>query len=498
MSIDATRSLGRKVLLISASHRIASLVLLVFVLPSIRLGHPFDSSSLLLSASPPHSLGLNIILEPLIRWDAVHFLDIAQRGYTLEQHFAFQPGLPAWLRLTGLDADQGWSASQAVLLTSLSAALASTLSPWLLYQVTRRHTASNEFAFLSALFSVFSPAPATLITPSPEAFFSFFTLLGLLALSPRSTSASTAEKASSADFRLRVTLAAFTFALATAFRANGVLLSGFVAWHLWWANQSKATPLLLRAVMTVFVAIPALPFLGFQAWAYDLFCSADSGQARAWCASHIPSIYSFVQREYWNVGFLRYWTVQQAPNFVLAAPVLTFSVYGLILYSRNAHSQISASVLQSPFKVAPKSGRQSDKTGSTTQAVRPEAAGESDQAAKATAMQAEASSARTNDLHYTTSPTLLPHFLHNLATTCLLVFVSHVQISLRFATPGGMPFVWWAAAAWVLGDHSDADGAAALSRRAASRRRRLGILVSALVMWNALSLALYSGFYPPA
>ena len=38
---------------------------------------------------------------PTLRWDAVHYSSIALNGYNFEQQLAFQPGLPAIMRLTG-------------------------------------------------------------------------------------------------------------------------------------------------------------------------------------------------------------------------------------------------------------------------------------------------------------------------------------------------------------------------------------------------------------
>ncbi|KAK0520514.1 ER membrane glycoprotein subunit of the GPI transamidase complex-like protein [Tilletia horrida] len=454
-------ALARKVLVLAATHRLLALLALLFVLPSIHFGPSFDSSSLLLTAGPPRSLGLHGLLEPLIRWDAVHFLEIAHQGYSLEHLFAFQPALPVVLRWSGSirQGDQGWNASQAVLLASLAAAVAATLSPWLLFHITWRHTASPSLAFLSALLSIFSPAPATLVTPSPEAFFSVLTLIGLLALSPSSTGDGGRRSPRSAlAYAARIAIASLAFAAATSFRANGVMLAGYVAFSLWWASDARVIPALVRILLNALIALPILPYIAFQWWAKTLFCQVSGEEDRPWCADFLPSIYTFVQRQYWNVGFLRYWEAAQLPNFVLAAPILALASYGTWHYTRSSSSQILSALF---FLSNHKSTKKEAEKKVSESATRP-------------------------SFHFTAAPTVLPHIVHNALTLALLLFVSHVQIALRFASPGAMPVVWWGAAAWVLQGRSQSGGA------------RLQVVVAALLMWNVLSLCLYSGFYPPA
>ncbi|OGM48711.1 GPI mannosyltransferase 2 [Aspergillus bombycis] len=58
-----------------------------------------------------------------------------------------------------------------------------------------------------------------------------------------------------------------------------------------------------------------------QALAYADFC-LDVQTSRPWCRHLIPSIYAWVQRQYWDVGFLRYWTIRNLPLFLLAIPML--------------------------------------------------------------------------------------------------------------------------------------------------------------------------------
>ena len=78
----------------------------------------------------------------------------------------------------------------------------------------------------------------------------------------------------------------------------------------------------------------ASPFLLLQLWAWFRFCV--EGPTRPWCAALPPFVYSFVQKEYWGLGLLTFYTRQQAPNILLGAPVLLLTACGGIAAVRGA------------------------------------------------------------------------------------------------------------------------------------------------------------------
>lgn len=141
---------------------------------------------------------------------------------------------------------------------------------------------------IAAYLSILSPSPCSLISPTPEAFFSFFALLGHLCLASYT----------SAHGIARHLMASLCYALATAFRANGILLVGFVLWSIFWQGGNSKRPLAMMLI-PVLVFICLFPLLLSQAFAYARFCLKDDASWREWCGKKVPSVYTFVQDQYW-------------------------------------------------------------------------------------------------------------------------------------------------------------------------------------------------------
>jgi phosphatidylinositol glycan class V len=125
--------------------------------------------------------------------------------------------------------------------------------------------------------------------------------------------------------------ASLYFATAAAFRSNGVLLALYVPWSLLidplpLSSRLPRPSVALRACL--YALFPLLPSLIHQLNAYRIFCLVATATTTTnpsrppWCNNLIPSIYTHVQRTYWRVGFLSYWTPAQLPNIALALPLL--------------------------------------------------------------------------------------------------------------------------------------------------------------------------------
>lgn len=203
----------------------------------------------------------------------------------------------------------------------------------LLYRLTHElvpssHGGKRAAAFTAACLHVLSPGGLFLSAPYGESMFAAAHFAGLLsyvlARQPAASSGlSDALKASA----LKV-LSGVLIGFSAMIRSNGLLSGSIFAW-----DAVAFIPLLpsiiqdrdLNAVIGLAGTVLGGILIGIgyilpQMEAYQVFCTL--GNTRPWCDETLPSIYTFVQSHYWNVGFLRYWTLSNLPLFALAAPML--------------------------------------------------------------------------------------------------------------------------------------------------------------------------------
>ncbi|KAJ1303037.1 hypothetical protein OPQ81_011238 [Rhizoctonia solani] len=427
-----------------------------------------------------------LVPSPGLRWDALHYLDVALHGtYAYEHQYAFSPGIPIVLRLVHLGKELLFDiAASYPLLESMN----SQLRAWLdniinaflvamlaaqpsiaLYRLTELFTHSKEFSYLTLMMHLLMSAPPVIIrSVYAEPFFAWFTFEGL-----------------SSCHEQRYLVASLYFGLATAFRTNGILLPCFILYsllvhpvlialfislvkspefgtkdiprHLYGAFRKLS---FFRTIYSALLTIISLsPFIAQQYIAYLTFCRPSA--PRPWCNLHIPLIYSFVQSHYWDVGPWRYWTVAQIPNFLLAIPILALSFSSIVWFMIAS----SRGIRFNPEKVD--------------------------------------SSLPESTLSPLKALILLPYALHALVLSLMLLIAAHVQIALRIL-PAATPWISWAGAALIVQSvrHKGDAGKKSPSRKDSPSCSWWPLLsriwIGWTIIWLFVSSVLWLAFLPPA
>ncbi|KAL9127967.1 MAG: hypothetical protein Q9217_003258 [Psora testacea] len=319
---------------------------LLLCLAALSPGPGYDTSTALLRRADPapyshksFSHVLEFLIGKLVKWDAVYFTEIARRGYVYEQEWAFGWGHTKFLSLISQSSNMANIDGIAVIGTIVAHAC-HLLSVLVLYELTlivwsgTSSQTASAFAFLSATLHIISPAGLFLSAPYAESSFALLNFTGfyLYSLSRRSHSLDVAPFTD-----IFLLFSGFTIGIATTFRGNGLFGGLIFVWDaletLWLILQTlgtvetdfKVVKLMKRLIITGFSGVMmACVALVPQYIAYSELCVqvAPNSSERPWCNATIPSIYAWVQKEYWGVGFLRYWNMSNLPLFLLATPML--------------------------------------------------------------------------------------------------------------------------------------------------------------------------------
>jgi len=232
-----------------------------------------------------------------------------------------------------------------------------------LYSLVRRiipaeQERKREIAFIAACLHTFSPAGLFLSAPYGESTFAFTTFLGILCYVRAQEQHRLPAQQSHLPKAAWILLSGFSFALSTLFRSNGLLhgtiflFDAIACLRIFFKapNASNLGHLISIILAGSFIAIGfALP----QAIAYFQYCTPEP--TRPWCSHLPPSIYSWVQKHYWNVGFLSYWTPNNIPLFLLAAPML--AVLSTTALAVLLEPQVLLAAVEEPSKPSAESSK---------------------------------------------------------------------------------------------------------------------------------------------
>ncbi|KAJ2824996.1 ER membrane glycoprotein subunit of the GPI transamidase complex-like protein [Coemansia erecta] len=425
----------------AAASRLASLALGIV---SSAIVNDYDASAQLVLASPDTMLAqvVHKLAHVVLRWDAFYFVHIAGNGYMYEQVNAFFPLLPLMMRaltktvlfpLVSVAGEQAVLAVAGAIISNVCFVLAATT----LYTLGCYTLRNERLAYIAAMLFVFAPSNMFMSAAYTESLFAWLVFTAMLRIARRQY------------FAASIWLCASGLC-----RSNGTLYAGYLVWDLlvrreaWGSNQRRIGPIVCRIAWTVtLVAISALGFVGFQVYGHRKYCLQTlypEHQSRDYCAGFPATVYSFVQSEYWDVGFLRYYTLQQLPNFLLAAPMIVLSVAGLYTY-----------VAHDPLRFATLGWRRSSRSAASNNSS------------------AELATAFLGDR-------LLPHVYLWALLVAIGVTTMHVQMITRMFS--GVPAVFWFAA------HAVAVG----------RRATQWAVTGYFVGYGLAGVVLFSNFFPPA
>ncbi|KAH9611745.1 hypothetical protein KSS87_012084 [Heliosperma pusillum] len=278
--------------------------------------------------------------------------------------------------------------------------------------------------------------------------------------------------------------------LSSSARSNGVINAGYCgfkmlhqAYHAVYVKKRSllAVKVLLAGVFRCICIF--IPFLAFQAYGYYNLCHGrNPDEMRPWCRTKVPLLYSFIQSQYWGVGFLRYFQLKQSPNFLLASPVLSLAFCSIFSYLKFEPEKF----FSLGFGIASKENNSANEPFSkgeeqrfddhrpTKQDLR-----RRQQNAKPRVKPRSAAEREVSVKGGYNTVEMLPFIYHLSFMAATALFVMHVQVSTRFLS-ASPPLYWYAS--YLMG---------------CIERRRWAYLVWAYAAsYILLGSLLFSNFYP--
>jgi phosphatidylinositol glycan class V len=310
MKVDQTH----KVIRLAVVSRMLCIALAILGYASSRL--EYQRSTILLGADPSPKW-LYRLVGPFLQWDALHFLNIATRGYDSVLEHAFFPGLPIVMRLLSCiipsfsDNPMYSLAFGGILFVQVSFVVASVG----LYKVSLHFCSDGKTAYRATLLYVFASCSIFLCAVYTEAPFSMLTFWGLYCLYVRND----------------LMLSSLMLSIAGLFRSNGILAIVYVL-HFACIRKDRSAGSIFQALLASGAIY--VPYLVYSLWSRNLYCELTE-TPHEWC-SEFSSIYGYVQNNFWGVSFMSYWKVNNIPQFLLMTPTLLVTLHAPMHYWLNS------------------------------------------------------------------------------------------------------------------------------------------------------------------
>jgi phosphatidylinositol glycan class V len=193
------------------------------------------------------------------------------------------------------------------------------LNTYLLFKLGLKYNLKPNHALWSSILYIINPATIFFLAPYSETLFLSSQLFGHYYLKSN-----------------QIFLTCICFAFGSIIRSNGIVSFGFILYY--YLKEIYEKKKFLFPIQNFILCLS--PFFLTQYYQYKEYCFEKilpielkiyglneklsmplTNFSSIWCLKQIPLSYQYVQKTYWNVGFLNYWTWKQIPNFLLALPV---------------------------------------------------------------------------------------------------------------------------------------------------------------------------------
>jgi phosphatidylinositol glycan class V len=345
------------------------------------------------------------------------------------------------------------------------------LTSFILCSQCREDTTRNEalqrdivrIANLATILYCLNPANIFFVTCYSESTFSLFTWFGHYFFQRSQKYPTTTADSRGILYRLGwLWCSTISWALASYTRSNGSLISIFIFIHLCgvilnnqWRSMScfknyfsfiiKICGTILVYSMSILIVI--VPMVLHDQRGIHIHCAnghLHNRQKPHWCTIDGDgsrysrfSLYRYVQKAHWNVGFLNYWELKQIPNFVLAFPILFLSFNAVIYWIQKSWNEFSAEHARQTTRLSVGNiVKWSFISLSKLEGIE---------------CQPPDPNKKSGPLHHMLAGSkALAHYALLAAFTCLGTFIAHVQISTRMIC-SSCPAIYWYMSLIILG-----------------------------------------------
>jgi phosphatidylinositol glycan class V len=263
-----------------------------------------------------------IWLQPFIKWDSAHFLNIAKYGYDREYRLVFYPLFPTIIHLVSMPFGEEIGIITILMWNIVAVVLSSFVLKKILNKMSLK--CPHRVVEMACICFVCNPASVFFTSLYTETTYTVLAWTGMC------------------YWEDNIMLSCICLALASTTRSNGSLNAVVVGtmyfqrcgveYYLLSAKETSKKQIYLH--LQGFIAIIAclIPVICMNIYSFHVMCGKDTADYNPNCLqfSILQTPYAYLQQKYWNVGFMQAYAFKQIPNLILAVPIFSYSTNALL------------------------------------------------------------------------------------------------------------------------------------------------------------------------